>query len=126
MTTAIKQEADALSEAGHTAGLAIVATINAAYDAVCILPARKFRRVFDAMIESLTDEMSAIDAPLFIASAYEAVPIANLSQVERAEIDSNAHLARAAYMAERASEAQAELADYYYDLARDERLMGAA
>jgi hypothetical protein len=29
-------------------------------------------------------------------------------------------------MAERASEAQAELADYYYDLARDERLMGAA
>jgi hypothetical protein len=124
--SAIETEADALSKAGHAAGLAIVATINAAYDAVCILPARKFRRVFDAMIESLTDEMSAIDAPLFTASAYEAVPIANLSQVERAEIDSNAHLARAAYMAERASEAEAELADYRYEQMRDDRMMERA
>jgi hypothetical protein len=78
------------------------------------------------MIESLTDEMSGIDAPLFTASAYEAIPQVLLSQVERAEINSNAHLARAAYMAERASEAEAELADYRYDQMRDERLMGAA
>jgi hypothetical protein len=121
-----EQEADALCEAGHKAGQSILSAIDDAYEGRSILPARKMRRVFDCMIESLTDEMSAIDAPLFTASAYEAVPIANLSAVERAEIDSNAHLARAAYMAERASEAQAELADYYYDLARDERLMGAA
>jgi hypothetical protein len=126
MTTAIEQEADALCEAGLKAGASILSAIDNAYEGRSVLPARKFRRVFDCMIDSLTDEMSGIDAPLFTASAYEAIPQVLLSQVERAEINSNAHLARAAYMAERASEAEAELADYRYDQMRDERMMERA
>ena len=118
-----EQQADAICEAGHKAGAAILATIDDAYHA---LGARKVRRVFDGMIESLTDEMSSIDAPLFIASAYEAIPAVLLSAIERAEIDSNAWSARETYLREAASELAADEADYRNDMARDERLMGAA
>jgi hypothetical protein len=118
----IEHEADALCEAGHKAGLAIVATIEDAYS---ILPARRLRRIFDGMVESLTDDMSSIDAPLFTAAAYGALPIANLSAVERAEIQSNEWSAHETFLRERANEAMYEAADYRADLARDERLMGA-
>ena len=115
--------ADKICAAGLKAGQTILATIDDAYHA---LGARKVRRVFDGMIESLTDEMSSIDAPLFIASAYEAIPAVLLSAVERAEIDSNAWSARETYLREAASELAADEADYRNDMARDERLMGAA
>lgn len=122
----IEHEADAICEAGHKAGRSLLSAIDDAYEGRSIIPARKFRRVFDGMVESLTDEMSGIDAPLFAASAYKAIPDVLLSKVERAEIGCNADLAYAAYVKERASEAQAELADYRYDQMRDERMMAGA
>ena len=115
--------ADSICAAGLKAGQTILDAIDAAYAAVSILPARKVRRVFDGMIESLTDEMSPTDAPLFIASAYEAIPAVLLSAVERAEIDSNAWSAYETYLREAASELAADVADYRADLARDERMM---
>lgn len=121
-----EHEADALCEAGHKAGQSILSAIDDAYEGRSILPARKMRRVFDGMIEALTDEMSAIDAPLFTAAAYGAFPIVNLSAVERAEIQSNEWGAYDTFLRERANEAMYEAADYRADLARDERMMGAA
>ena len=114
-------QADALCEAGHKAGQSILSAIDDAYEGRSILPARKMRRVFDGMIEALTDEMSAIDAPLFIAAAYGAFPIVNLSAVERAEIQSNEWGAYDTFLRERANEAMYEAADYYRDQRRDER-----
>ncbi len=112
-------EADAICEAGHKAGQSILAAIDDAYYA---LGARKVRRVFDGMIESLTDEMSGTEAALFIASAYEALPDALSTAVERAEINSNAWRAYEVFVGD-AREAEAEArADYYRDLARDERV----
>lgn len=114
-------QADALCEAGHKAGQSILRAIDDAYEGRSILPARKVRRVFDGMIEALTDEMSTMDAPLFTASAYEAIPAVLLSGVERAEINGNAHLARAAYIRERREDELAQAADFYADQRRDER-----
>jgi len=119
MITEIETQADAICEAGRKAGQTILDAIDDAYHA---LGARKVRRVFDGMVESLTDEMSGTEAALFIASAYEAIPQVLLSQVERAAIDSNAWRAYEIYVGD-AREAEAEArADYYNDMARDERV----
>jgi hypothetical protein len=110
-------QADAICEVGHKAGLAIVATIDDAYS---ILPARRLRRIFDGMVESLTDDMSGTEAALFIASAYEAIPAVMLSAVERAEISSNAWRAYEVFLGD-AREAEAEaIADFRADQRRDE------
>ncbi len=115
----IETEADAICEAGLKAGNAILATIDDAYHA---LGARKVRRVFDAMIESLAGEMPSTECDLFTASAYEALPASLSTAVERAEIDRNAWRAYEIYVGD-AREAEAEArADYYNDLARDERV----
>ena len=110
-------QADAICEAGHKAGAAILATIDDAYHA---LGARKVRRVFDAMVEALTDEMSGTEAALFTASAYEALPASMSTAVERAEINSNAWRAYEVFVGD-AREAEAEaIADYRRDQRRDE------
>lgn len=112
-------QANAICEAGYKAGQSILSAIDGAHS---ILPARRLRRIFDRMVESLTDEMSSIDAPLFTAAAYGALPIANLSAVERAEIHSNEWRAYDTFVRERANEAMYDTADYLVDLARDERV----
>ena len=115
-------QADAICEAGLKAGNAILDAIDIAYDQRPVLAARKVRRVFDGMIESLTDEMSGTEAALFIASAYEAIPAVILSAVERAEINANAWRAYEVFIGD-AREAEDEArADYCRDLARDERV----
>jgi hypothetical protein len=126
MTTAAEIAANKICEDGHRAGQTILNAIDHAYDARCILSARKFRRVFDAMVESLTDEMSPTDAPLFIASAYEALPAVFSSAIERAKIDQDAWSAYETYLREAASELAADEADYRYDQMRDERLLAGA
>jgi len=119
-------EAEEICEAGHKAGSAILDMLDDAYANASVLPARKIRRMFDGMIEALTDEMSGTEAALFIASAYEAIPVVALSAVERAEINSNAWRAYEIYVGD-AREAEAEaIADYIRDQRRDDRLMGAA
>jgi hypothetical protein len=113
-------QADAICEAGHKAGAAILDAIDIAYDQRPVLAARKVRRVFDGMIEALTDEMSGTEAALFIASAYEALPASMSTAVERAEINSNAWRAYEVYIGD-AREAEAEaIADYRRDQRRDE------
>jgi hypothetical protein len=114
-----EQEADAICEAGHKAGKSILAAIDDAYYA---LGARKVRRVFDAMVESLAGEMPSTECDLFTASAYEALPDALSTAVERAEINSNAWRAYEVYV----GDARSSEDDYRYEQMRDERLMGAA
>jgi hypothetical protein len=112
-------EADAICQAGHKAGKSILAAIDDAYHA---LGARKVRRVFDGMIESLTDEMSGTEAALFTASAYEALPDCLSTAVERAEINSNAWRAYEVYL----GDARSSEDDYRYEQMRDERMMERA
>jgi hypothetical protein len=112
-------DATAICEAGHKAGKSILAAIDDAYHA---LGARKVRRVFDAMVESLAGEMSGTEAALFTASAYEALPDALSTAVERAEINSNAWRAYEVFV----GDARSSEDDYRYEQMRDERLMGAA
>ena len=115
-----EQQADAICEAGLKAGAAILDAIDTAYDQRPVLAARKVRRVFDGMIEALTDEMSGTEAALFTASAYEAIPAVILSAVERAEINANAWRAYEVFVGD-AREAEAEaIADYRRDQRRDE------
>jgi hypothetical protein len=114
-----QHEADALCEAGHKAGAAILTAIDDAYHA---LGARKVRRVFDAMVESLAGEMPALECDLFTASAYEALPASMSTAVERAEINANAWRAYEVFLGD-AREAEAEaIADYRRDQRRDERV----
>lgn len=113
-------QADAICEAGLKAGAAILDMLDDAYANASVLPARKVRRMFDGMIEALTDEMSGTEAALFIASAYEAIPAVMLSAVERAEINANAWRAYEVFVGD-AREAEAEArADYLRDQRRDE------
>ena len=112
-------QANAICEAGYKAGQSILSAIDNAHS---ILPARRLRRIFDRMVESLTDEMSTVDGPLFAAAAYGALPIANLSAVERAEIQRNEWGAYETFLRERANEAMHDVADYRVDLARDEKV----
>ena len=113
-------QADAICEAGHKAGNAILNMLDEAYANASTLPARKVRRMFDGMIEALTDEMSGTEAALFTASAYEAIPAVILSAVERAEINSNAWRAYEVYIGD-AQAAEADYrADFYADQRRDE------
>lgn len=117
--TDYERQADDICEAGHKAGQSILAAIDEAYYS---LGARKVRRVFDAMVESLAGEMPATECDLFTASAYEALPVSMSSAVERAEINSNAWRAYEVFVGDaRATEDEAR-ADYYRDLARDERV----
>lgn len=111
-------QADAICEAGLKAGAAILATIDDAYHA---LGARKVRRVFDAMVESLAGEMPATECDLFTASAYEALEPSMSTAVERAEINANAWRAYEIYIGD-AQAAEADYrADFYADQRRDER-----
>ena len=113
-------EADAICEAGLKAGAAILDMLDDAYANASVLPARKVRRMFDGIIEALTDEMSGTEAALFTASAYEAIPAVILSAVERAEINANAWRAYEVFVGD-AREAEAEaIADYRRDQRRDE------
>jgi len=114
-----EQQADAICEAGHKAGQSLLMAIDDAYHA---LGARKVRRVFDAMVESLAGEMPALECDLFTASAYEALPASVSTAVERAEINANAWRAYEVFVGD-AREAEA---DYRADIARDERMMERA
>ena len=113
-----EQQADAICETGHKAGAAILATIDDAYHA---LGARKVRRVFDAMVESLAGEMPATECDLFTASAYEALPASMSTAVERAEINSNAWRAYEVFVGDAQAAEADDRADFYADQRRDER-----
>ena len=120
MITAIEQEAEVISLSGAEAGRAIWLAVDCAIEAG--MSASRARRVFDGMLETIVDEMSGTEAALFSASAYETLPLSATSTADRAKIDSDAWRAYEIYVGD-AREAEAEArADYYNDLARDERV----
>lgn len=110
-------QADQIAECGHKAGQTIWASIEDAYDAG--LPAKRMRVTFDVMIENLCEDLPREVVKLFRASAYEALPIAAVSLVERKEIDSNASNAWDEFVAEARDDARLQAADHGYDMARE-------
>jgi len=121
MTTAAEIAADAIALAGCTAGRSLWTAIDEAIEAG--MPARKARRVFDILVEQLTEEMPETEGALFGASAFEALPGKATSTAERAEIDANAWRAYEIYVGDAREAAAEDRADYYRDQQRDERMM---
>lgn len=110
--------ADRIAEAGHKAGQSIWLALEDAYSAGML--AKKMRRAFECALEVICEDMPLTEAPLFMASAYEALPIALLSAVERSEIDRNAWDAWDSYVQYHADHCALDDADHYYDMRRDE------
>ena len=119
MTTAAEIAADKIALAGCTAGRSLWTAIDEAIEAG--MPARKARRVFDILVEQITEEMPETEAALFAASAFEALPASATSTADRAKIDSDAWRAYEVYVGDARNAEAEDRADYYRDLARDER-----
>lgn len=92
------------------------------------LPSRTDGEIFEGLLDQVADNLPLYEAAwdLFSATAREEffgsdAPQADRKRWSRLADDARAELDRS-YAAERA----ADEADYRYDLARDERLMGAA
>lgn len=97
--TAHEIEADAIAADGLKAGQAIWSAVEAAYSAGLNW---KFARIaFDSAIEAVSDGLEWYAYQLFLASAYEAIPLVHLSAVERAEINRNAWDAHQAFVTDR-------------------------
>jgi len=97
----IADEIESIRADGLRTGHAIISTVA---DACPNLTAKKFRRVFEAVLEQIAVEFSDIDAPLFRASAREALTHEMLTAVERSENGRDAHLAFVAYLKQRTTE----------------------
>ena len=125
--TEIESEAEFVCINGHETGRALWSAIECAMEAG--LPARKARRVFDSMLEGIVDDMPASASALFSANAYDALPIASTSTIERAEINSNLRKTYAdfceAMKADKLVDAEYQAADFRADQRRDEQ-RGAA
>lgn len=115
-----EQEADRIAMEGHDAGAALWQAIEIAMNVG--MSGRKARRLFDALVDDIADELSGFEADLFRTSAYEALPISATSTVERSEINANAWRAYEVYIGD-AREAEADYrADFHADQRRDERV----
>ncbi len=115
-----EQEADKIALNGAHAASRLIIAIEQAIEAG--LPGRKFRSVFDILVEQLVEDMPELEGALFAASAFEALPISATSTVERKEIDANAWRAYEVYL----GDARGSEDDYRYDQMRDERMMERA
>lgn len=124
MITAIERQAEVITLSGAEAGRAIWLAVDCAIEAG--MSASRARRVFDALLESIVDDMPADSSELFSASAYEALPMSATSTADRAKINDTAWRAYAAYCEAAAADMEAAAIDHAYEVRRDERLMGAA
>ena len=120
MITEIETQAEVISLSGAEAGRAIWLAVDCAIEAG--MPANRARRVFDALLETIVDDMPADTSELFSASAYEALPMSATSTADRAKIDSNAWRAYEVFVGDAREAAAEDRADYYNDMARDERV----
>jgi len=118
MNPAIEIEADRIALSGCRAGRAIWSAIECASEAG--LPSRKARRLFDVLVDDMSEELPEAEAALFQASAYEALPLSATSTIERAEIDTNAWRAYDDYCDTMVDELAADAADHRAATARDE------
>lgn len=101
----IADEIESIRADGLRTGRAIISTVA---DACPNLTARKFRHVFEAVLQQIAVEFSDIDARLFEVSAREALTDELLTAIERTEIGREAHLAFVAYLKERTAEHKME------------------
>jgi hypothetical protein len=124
MITAIERQAEVVTLSGAEAGRALWLTVDCAIEAG--MSASRARRVFDALLETIVDDMPADTSELFSASAYEALPMSATSTADRAKINDTAWRAYAAYCENAAADMEAAAIDHAYEVRRDERLMGAA
>jgi hypothetical protein len=124
MITAIERQAEVVTLSGAEAGRAIWLAVDCAIEAG--MSASRARRVFDALLETIVDDMPADTSELFSASAYEALPMSATSTADRAKINDTAWRAYAAYCENAAADMEAAAIDHAYEVRRDERLMGAA
>jgi hypothetical protein len=120
MITEIETQAEVISLSGAEAGRALWLAVDCAIEAG--MSASRARRVFDALLETIVDEMSGTEAALFSASAYETLPMSATSTADRAKIDSDAWRAYEVFVSDAREAAAEDRADYYNDLARDERV----
>jgi hypothetical protein len=116
-------QANRVAADAHRAGEALWSAIEAAD-----IPRAKRFRAFEAALDAICDERADdyCENALWAAAATAAVPAVDLDGPTRAIINRNAANAWDAYVRFLEAEALAEEADYRADLARDERLMGAA
>ena len=119
MITEIESQAETICLGGAEAGRAIWLAVDCAIEAG--LSAKHARYMFDAMLETIVDEMPADSSALFSASAYETLPMSATSTVERAKINATAWRAYEVFVGDAREAAAEDRADYYRDLARDER-----
>jgi hypothetical protein len=117
--------ADRIAAAGLDAGKAVWAAIEATCEGRC-LPWVSARKLFDCMMETLSDDIDSDERYLFDASAYEAIPDIRLTASERSEISSNAWDAYDAFVEARKIADRIDAAEYCAEAARDERMMAGA
>ena len=120
MITEIESQAETICLGGAEAGRAIWLAVDCAIEAG--LSAKHARYMFDAMLETMMDEMPETQSLLFAASAFETIPDKATSTAERAKINSNAWRAYELFVGDAREAAAEDRADYYNDLARDERV----
>jgi hypothetical protein len=120
MITEIETQAETICLNGAEAGRAIWLAVDCAIEAG--MPAKRARYMFDAMLETMMDEMPETQSLLFAASAFETIPDKATSTAERAKINSNAWRAYELFVGDAREAAAEDRADYYNDLARDERV----
>jgi hypothetical protein len=121
--TAPTTQANHVAAEAHRAGEALWSAIEAAD-----IPRAKRFRAFEAALDAICDERpdEYYENALWAAAATAAVPAVDLDGSARTIINRNASNAWDAYVRFLEAEALADEADYRADLARDERLMGAA
>ena len=116
-------QANRVAADAHRAGEALWSAIEAAD----IRRSNRFR-AFEIALQAICDqrEDDSYENACWQTAAMAAIPAVDLDGPTRALVNSNASNAWDAYVRFLEAEALADEADYRADLARDERLMGAA
>lgn len=111
-------ETKAISDAGLAAGQSLWAALEAAYAASSDFMHSRLVLTFECALQSITEEM-ADEGALFGAAARKAIPDAMLNRIQRRDIDSAESDAWGAYYNARMDDAEAQIADFRHDAAKD-------
>lgn len=113
-------EALRVSDAGLEAGNALWAAIDAAN-------IRREVLAFECALQTISEEIPYDDErELFYASAMKAIPLVMLTADQRTQIAREYDAAYVNLVHARQADEEAAAADWAYDSARDERMMGDA
>lgn len=111
-------ETSAVADAGLAAGESLWAALEAAYAASDDFMHSRLVLTFDCALQSITEEMGEEEA-LFWAFARKSIPDVMLSATQRKDIAAAASDAWAAYFNARVDDAEAQIADFRHDAAKD-------